>query len=497
MYWSILIGLAAGIAYLAMRLARARREADRVELENQKLAQDRQRLFDFMHHMTEALGEGLSRQELQQRIVHASILCTGALSACIFERTERNTMRGIAVEGLFPPHRPLGDAMKGKLGTRAKFIEQVLTSEEFPVGEGLVGRVAQSRRGELLADAAADARIVKHDDPALAVRSVIVVPLIFRGRFFGVLAVTNPVGDHLFNQADFTLMQSLAEQAALALHNAEFLHLLIEKKQLDLDLSIASGIQQMLLPRVTPRLAGLALDARYAPAQRVGGDLYDFFALSDSRIGIAVADVSGKGIPASLLMAICRTNLRQIAPRHTSPSGVLRELNAALSSDIQSGLYVTMLYAIVDVARQEVTLARAGHELPLFVRPAGANGLVRADYVGSEGMALAMVPNDIFCDVIVDHTEPFGPGDVLVLYTDGVTEAPNEEGKEFSGARLEDVVRAMHARTPREINDAILDALQRFTGEEPQRDDFTLVTLARGGTGSAARPPRSAGEAAG
>src|SRR5688572_29719669 len=223
MWWLILLGLAIGILAMLYPLARARRESNWVEEENQKLAQDRQRLFDFMHLMTEALGEGLSRQELQQRIVHAAILCTGALSACIFERTERNTMRGIAVEGLFPPHRPLTDGVRAKLTTRAKFIEQVLKSEEFPVGEGIVGRVAETGRGELLVDAAADPRMVKHEDPALAVRSVIVVPLVFRDQFFGVLAVTNPAGEQLFTAEDFTLMQSLAEQAALALHHAKFL----------------------------------------------------------------------------------------------------------------------------------------------------------------------------------------------------------------------------------------------------------------------------------
>src|SRR4051812_38885896 len=188
MWWYLSLGLVLVVLALAVALRRQRAEADRVVDENQKLAQDRQRLIDFMHLMTEALGEGLSRQELQQRIVHASILCTGGLSACIFEQTERNMMRGTAVEGLFPPHRPLTAAAKDKLNTRAKFIEQVLKSGEFPVGGGAVGRVAQTRRGELIADAAADARMVKHDDPALAVRSVIVVPLVFRERFFGVLA---------------------------------------------------------------------------------------------------------------------------------------------------------------------------------------------------------------------------------------------------------------------------------------------------------------------
>lgn len=147
MFLLLLIGLLFGALAMLPLLSGVRREAERAEEENQKLAQDRQRLLDFMHLMTEALGEGLARQELQQRIVHASILCTGALSACIFERTDNNTMRGVAVEGLFPPHRPLADAAGTNPPTRAKFIEQVLKSEEFPVSEGIVGRVAETGRG--------------------------------------------------------------------------------------------------------------------------------------------------------------------------------------------------------------------------------------------------------------------------------------------------------------------------------------------------------------
>jgi sigma-B regulation protein RsbU (phosphoserine phosphatase) len=479
MYLALLGGLLLGTLLLWPLLQLARREVERTEIENQKLAQDRQRLLEFMHLMAEALGEGLSRPELQQRIVHASIVCTGALSACIFERTERNTMRSVAVEGLFPPHRPLDETTRRKLTTRARFIEEVLKFEEFPMNEGIVGRVAETSRGELLADAASDPRIVKHDDPALAVRSVIAVPLRFRERFFGVLAVTNPAGDLPFTESDFSLMLSLAEQAAVALYNAEFLHFQMEKQQLDLDLSLASGIQQMLLPRQTAAFRGLDLDARYAPAQKVGGDLYDVFPLSDTRLGIAVADVSGKGIPGSLLMAICRTTLRQIAPRSAAPATVLRELNRAMAGDIQTGLYVTMLYAVVDTAANTVTFARAGHELPLFVRRDRAGGPPRVEFVGSEGMALGMVPDELFAAATVDWTESFAAGDVLVLFTDGLTEAPNEEGKEFSNARLADAARALHGRPAREINDGILERVQRFAADTPQRDDFTLVTVKR------------------
>jgi sigma-B regulation protein RsbU (phosphoserine phosphatase) len=477
--WWFSSGLLVGLLVALAVYWRERRVLDRTEEDRQQMQQERERVVDFMHHMVEALGEGLTRQELLQRIVHASILCSGALSACIFEKTAQNTMRGVAVEGLFPPHRPLSEISEGKVTTRARFIEQVLKSEEFPVGDGIVGRVAQSGQGELLADAATDPRIVRHHDPALAVRSVIAVPLSFRGRFFGVLAVTNPVDEKPFSQTDFALVRSLAEQAALALHNAEFLHLQLEKKQLDLDLSIASGIQQMLLPRVMPSVGGLDLDARYTPAQQVGGDLYDMFALSESRLGVAVADVSGKGIPASLLMAICRTNLRQIAPRHASPARVLTELNRTLSVDIQSGLYVTMLYAVIDTAANTVTFARAGHELPLFARREIVSGIYLTEYVGSEGMPLGMVSDELFAGVIAERTEPFTPGDVFVLYTDGVTEAPNEEQKEFSGSRLADAVRTLHNRPAEAMNDGIIETVHRFIGNTPQRDDFTLVTVKR------------------
>jgi len=479
-FFFLCLGLVAGILAMLLLLVRTRREADRIDEQRQILAQENRIVLDFMHQMAEALADNPSRAILYQRIVHAAILSTGALSACIFEKTPDDRMRGVALEGLFPPHRPLPEVIRDKLTTRAKFIEQVLRSETFPVGDGIVGRVAETGRGELITDAATDPRIVRHDDPALAVKSVIAVPLIFRDRFFGVLAVTNPADGLPFSATDFSLVQSLAEQAALALHNAEFLNFQIEKSQLDLDLSLASGIQKMLLPRSAPRVAGLDVDARYRPAQKIGGDLYDLFPLSDTRLGVGVADVSGKGIPASLLMAICRANLRQIAPRHISPAGALIELNRVLSGDLQRDMFVTMTYAVVDAVAGTVTFARAGHEQTLFVRRDRASGQYASEFVDGEGMPLGMVDDELFSAVITDRVERFDAGDVLVLYTDGITEAPNEEDKEFSGSRLADLVRTLHDRSAREINDGILENVQRFSEGMEQRDDFTLVTVKRG-----------------
>jgi sigma-B regulation protein RsbU (phosphoserine phosphatase) len=248
---------------------------------------------------------------------------------------------------------------------------------------------------------------------------------------------------------------------------------------MDLDLSIASGIQQMLLPRSPRAIAGLDLDARYIPAQKVGGDLYDIIPLSERRLGVAVADVSGKGIPASLLMAIARTNLRQIALRYQSPARVLVELNRAIAEDMHAGVYVTMLYAVIDVERGTLTFARAGHELPLVGRHDPATGSFHPRFIGSDGMPVGMVGDELFSAVLSDHTDVFLPGHVLVLYTDGVTEAQNEDQREFSAARLADAVRALHTREAKAINDGILEAVQRFTGDAPQYDDITLVTIKR------------------
>lgn len=458
---------------------RARREAARLEEVKQALMEERQIVLDYMHTMVDAVGERLPREELFQRIVHAAILSTGALSACIFEKGADNMMRGVAVEGLFPPHRPIADTQRMKLGSRARFLEQVLKSESFPVGEGVVGRVAATGRGELITNAAADPRIVKHEDEALTVRSVIAAPITVRQRLIGVLCVCNASDGLPFTATDYSLVAALAEQAGLAVHNADFLALLVDKQRLDLDLALASDVQQMLLPRAMPVVPGLDIDARYLAAQKVSGDLYDVFRLGFDRVGVAVADVSGKGVSASLLMAICRTTLRQIAPLHTSPARVLAELNRSLAGDMREGMFTTMTYAVVDAGKNQVTVARAGHELTLLSRRDASTGVYLSEYVGSEGMPVGLVDPELFDSAIEDKTLDFAPGSTLVLYTDGLTEAPNAEEKEFGGARLADALRSGHTGSAKEINDSILAAVERFAGPTGLRDDYTLLTVKR------------------
>lgn len=458
---------------------RARREASTLQEEKESLLEERRIVLDYMHTMVDAVGERLPRDELFQRIVHAAILSTGALSACIFEKGADNLLRGVAVEGLFPPHRPIPDTQRMKMSTRAKFIEQVLRSEVFPVGEGLVGRVAATGRGELVANAAADPRIVRHEDAALAVRSVIAAPILVHKRLIGVLCVCNPADGLPFSESDYSLVEALAEQAGLAVHNADFLELQVEKQRIDMDLTLASDVQQLLLPRAMPAVPGIDLDARYQAVQKVSGDLYDVIELGYGRLGLAVADVAGKGVSASLSMAICRTALRLIAPAHLSPAKALSQLNRALAGNMREGVYITMVYAVVDASRNSLLIARAGHERPLLARHNRSAGTFTSDFISAEGMPLGLVDAALFESVIEDRAVEFAPGSTLLLYTDGLSEAPNAEEKEFGGARLADTLRAVHEGSAREINDAVLQAVANFTGTGRLRDDYTLLTLKR------------------
>lgn len=474
--WILTVGAVALTWVIGFRRACTLR---RLQEEKQMAEQERGMVIEFMHHLVEAIGGGADRQELWQRVVHACVQCTGALSAAVFELQEGDQLKGVASEGLFPPHKPLSEFARMKLTTRTKFLESVLKNETFSLGEGIVGNVARTRKAELVEDASRDPRISQHDDPVLVVRSIIVCPILFRDKLLGVLAVANPADGKPFNRVDFSLVESLAEQAGLAVHNADALHLQLEKKRLDLELELASNIQSLLLPSVFPECPELDIAATYLPAQKVGGDLYDVFELDGGRLGVAIADVSGKGVPGSLLMAICQTNLRHFARQFDHPSEVLTAINREMMAvGMRRDKFVTMVYLIIDPRAGRLRLARAGHEIPLLaVHEQGDGGHLRLDRVESSGIALGMVKDDLFRNAIEDVERDFGADDVVLLYTDGVTEATNPEGTEYSLARLTDSMKVLHNRPAQEILDGLLAHVARFSGKETYEDDLTLMAI--------------------
>ncbi|MDQ8194396.1 SpoIIE family protein phosphatase [Coraliomargarita sp. SDUM461004] len=473
---TFILGLIAGALALWLPYTAKRKQIKILDEDKQLLRQEKQIVVEFMHNMVEAVAEGSDREAMFQRIIHAAILSTGAMSACIFEKRPNDTLKGIAVEGLFPPQRKLPKSVTSKLTTRTQFLESILKSETYKMGEGLIGQVAKSHRALLIADAQNDPRIIQHDDPSLQVRSFIVAPVLFQGELIAVLAVANPSDGLAFTETDFSLVESLAEQVGLAVHNSDAMQLQIDKNKLDTDIELASNIQGLLLPKKFPPADHIAFASHYTPAQKVGGDLYDVFALDEKTIAFAIADVSGKGISASILMAICQTHLRHFAKLHRSPSKVISSINEAMEHTMQRDMFITMVYAMIDLETEQLTLARAGHELPIFYDQHSKGGL-DVGPIQSPGMAVGMVPPAVFDSIIQDTSIHFGSNDALLLYTDGITESANKAGEEYGSKRLAELLRNHGDKEAQDIINQTLESVRRFSQGTGQTDDLTLIAV--------------------
>ena len=470
-------GLLIGLCFWV--IGRRRWQISRKKLLQQKnqLSQEKKIAVEFMHNLAEAIGEGVERKVLYQRIVHTAVITTGAISACIYEKLPNGRLKGVAVEGLFPPQRAIKTNPEEKTSPRARFIEKILNSEILEAGEGIVGQVAKTGKPVFVPHAIEDPRIIKHQDPSLSVRSMVFSPLIHDDQTMGVLAVANPSSGLSFSETDFSMINSLGEQAALAIKNSDAMNLRFEKNRMDGDLKLAHDVQELFLTRVFPPSKGLEIDARYVPSAQVGGDFYDFYKLSSNKFCLCIADVSGKGVPASLLMALCQTHLKHLVHKNRSPSEVLVLLNEELFSRIRKDMFITLFLAVIDTRSNKITYARAGHEPGLLVKASTTTNEVVE--LRGNGMALGMVEPDLFSGLIKNEETDFSVGDLLCLFTDGVTEASNQEKEEFGVSRLKDELIKLASLDPQSINQKIIQDLNKFSPQSHDRDDLTLLTVKR------------------
>ena len=237
------------------------------------------------------------------------------------------------------------------------------------------------------------------------------------------------------------------------------------------ELNIARQMQQSILPAQFPRGPDFQVYASMTPARNVGGDFYDIVHLEDNRIGVAIADVSDKGVPAALYMMSSRTLLKGAAIGCESPSQVLDEVNSLLQDDSDTGMFVTLFYGIYDPATNEFTYANGGHNPPLIVHADGSSTVLAM----TGGVVLGVVPNIQY----EQTTVALSPGDTILLYTDGITDATNEEGEFFGLERLQATFAGNPPRDSRAANDAVFEALQNFVGDAAQADDITCLALSR------------------
>ncbi|HTB35263.1 MAG TPA: SpoIIE family protein phosphatase [bacterium] len=238
------------------------------------------------------------------------------------------------------------------------------------------------------------------------------------------------------------------------------------------ELNIAQEIQQGLLPKKIPQVPGYEIAAFYAPAKEVGGDLYDFIRIEDQRLALVVADVSGKSVPGSLGMTMARSVLRAQALSRQGVAETLHKTNEVIQPDIRRGMFVTMFYAVLDMASHRITCANAGHN-PCFKLL--ANGTV--EEIGPEGIALGLVPAHQF--YVDEMSFELAPGETLVFYTDGVTEAMNAASEEYGEERFQASMTRTVGRSAADMLPALVADVRAFVAGAPPHDDITLVLLRR------------------
>jgi phosphoserine phosphatase RsbU/P len=328
--------------------------------------------------------------------------------------------------------------------------------------EGMVGYVASTGQMRYAPDVRKDEYYMACEHATL---SEVAIPLHVGERLVGVFTASHPELD-AFPRQQLRILQALCDHVAVAVHNARrFQSERAERETMSREAHEARLMQQALLPKSSPYIPGFVISGLSVPAGAVGGDWYDFIPFPDGRLGLVLADVSGKGTAAALLMSATRGMLRSLAEACCTPGEVLTKLNGLLVDDFPAGKFVTLVYAVLDPATRIVTFANAGHLHPLFI---DGNG---AQFLDTErGMPLGLS-----CGDYSETTVALSPGSRLVFYSDGITEAVNGDEQEYGLGRL-----AEHAVSPAASAVSIVDDVRAFANGFGVRDDATVVFVGVG-----------------
>ena len=365
----------------------------------------------------------------------------------------------------------LVDSETNELWTRV-VTDLEIREIRLPVGQGIAGHVAETRKVENIDDVYQDERFDRRWDEKTGyqTRNMLTLPLLtHEGKVVGVVQVLNKVSGP-FTEYDIELLSALASHAAIALDNAQLVQHYVEKQKMQQSLEIARHIQLSLLPDEAPNVEGFDIAGWTHPCDQTGGDYYDFIPLPEGRVGVVIGDVSSHGIGPALLMTASRATLRALVTTTDDLAEMLCRVNDRLADDMEEGRFITLFYSMLDPSDRVLRYTSAGHEPGLVYRAATGE----FDELLSTGFPLGIIPESEFPE---GPTITLQSGDVLVLTTDGIIEATNEAGEEFGRDRLRQVIRKHSERSSNDLIEAIHRAASEFCGQAEQRDDLTLVAV--------------------
>ena len=296
----------------------------------------------------------------------------------------------------------------------------------------------------------------------------VVIPFKLQGKTDGILVLGERLSHAKYTDAEMSFISSLCNLAAMAIDNARLFEESLAKQRLEEELNLAHSIQEKLLPRENPRFAGCTVGTFHIPTKQVGGDYFDVMKLSDRLICVAIADVSGKGFPAALLMANLQSAFRALMATELKLNQIVGRLNNIVYENTDFDRFITFFIAVYDSVERRLTYINAGHNYPFLLKE---NGSVLRLEAG--GLMLGVVPN-VSYEV---GTEEIAPENILYMFTDGVNEALNENGDQFSEERIEDLLRLNAGLDPDEILETVRKDVALFVGQAPQSDDITQLCV--------------------
>lgn len=439
---------------------------------HRKIEIEETHVFDFLRGLGSAFSTETKAEDLHRLIVEGAARILNAHGGALYIANREGTaLIARFTSKSCPPLIEVPPHILQQVESTPQALQSYLRLHAVEPDEGIIGAVWRAKEPVVLG--VDDPRLLPLRDTSLKTQSAMVAPLNYGNQTFGVLAVANGPMSTAFTEGDLVTFKSIADQSAFALYNAIIYSQAEEKKRLDHDLQIAQQIQRILLPSKSPHMGSFEITGMSLPARQMSGDYYDYIPITENRVGVAIADVSGKGVAASLIMAMCRSVLRIVAPGEASPADALRKVNRYLFPDIKEDMFISMAYAILDDQSSAVTFCRAGHDAPLLYSAAEQT----VSKLNPPGMALGIDSGDVFNRITGDFSVTIGQGDCLILYTDGVTEALDGNGLEFGIKRMIHSIQAGAPTGAAGILKCLTEDLMAFIGSQPQNDDITLIVI--------------------
>ena len=396
------------------------------------------------------------------KILTSALSLDKALKAVV-ETTAR--MMGVKACGLRLLDESTGEmVLKAVYGLSQEYIHK----GRVCVWKGVYKDVILNGNAAIVSDVSTDPRFEYTEEAVTeGIKSMLSVGLMVQDRPIGALSVYTD-RHHLFTRDQVRIFKGIANEAASVIERAMLYEERMQSQRTEQELSAASRIQANLMPQRSPELPGYQIAARNVPSRMVGGDFYDFIPFDESHLGLVIADVSGKGIPGAILMASARASLRAYLEDPHSVRGVITRLNHIMCRDTQPDQFVSLFYGMLDTADGTITYTNAGHNAPVIFR---GNERILLE---QGGPILGVLPDTLYEDAIIQLIE----GDMILFYTDGITEA-ERNARYFGVERLMKIVHDSISKSSNGVIETVFDEVVQFSSNSPQSDDRTLVVLKR------------------